>query len=139
MPHVPDLHRFSTLADSHRLVPVYRRLFADGLTPLSAFARIDSGACGCLFESVVGGEKVGRYSFLGADPFMRLEARGAAVTIVSRDGDSETLESDDPLGELDGVDGHGSVLESREAGLVRRLRSDCLGTLGRGSRRGHGR
>jgi hypothetical protein len=44
----------------------------------------------------------------------------------------------DPLGELDGVDGHGSVLESREAGLVRRLRSDWLGTLGRGSRHGCG-
>jgi anthranilate synthase component 1 len=61
MTHVPDLGRFSDLARSHGLVPVYRRLFADGLTPLSAFARIDSGACGCLFESVVGGEKVGRY------------------------------------------------------------------------------
>ena len=78
-------------------MPVYRRLFADGLTPLSAFARIDSGACGCLFESVIGGEKVGRYSFLGADHFMRLEAWGPVVTIVLRNGAAETLESDDPL------------------------------------------
>ena len=82
-------------------MPVYRRLFADGLTPLSAFARIDSGACGCLFESVIGGEKVGRYSFLGADPFMRLEAWGPVVTIVLRNGAAETLESDDPLAELE--------------------------------------
>jgi anthranilate synthase component 1 len=101
MPHVPDLRRFSELARDHRLVPVYRRLFADGLTPLSAFARIESGSCGCLFESVVGGEKVGRFSFLGADPFMRLEARGTTVTIVHRDGTCETLESNDPLGELE--------------------------------------
>ncbi len=41
------------------LVPVYRRLVCDSLTPVSAFHKIDSGRCACLFESVVGGEKVG--------------------------------------------------------------------------------
>ncbi|NBW97655.1 MAG: anthranilate synthase component I, partial [Planctomycetia bacterium] len=82
MTHLPDAERFAQLAGSGRLVPVYRRLFADGLTPLSAFARIDAGDCSCLFESVVGGEKVGRYSFLGADPFMRMEARGTTVRIT---------------------------------------------------------
>jgi anthranilate synthase component 1 len=99
MPHLPDPHRFEELARSFRLVPVYRRLFADGLTPLSAFARIDAGDCGCLFESVVGGEKVGRYSFLGADPFMRLEAFGNSVQIT-RNGQVESFQSDDPLDEL---------------------------------------
>ena len=99
MTHLPDPHRFEELARSFRLVPVYRRLFADGLTPLSAFARIDAGDCGCLFESVVGGEKVGRYSFLGADPFMILEARGTTVTIT-REGTTETLATADPLDEL---------------------------------------
>jgi anthranilate synthase component 1 len=79
---------------------VYRRLFADGLTPLSAFAKIDSGAAACLFESVVGGEKVGRYSFLAADPFLRLEARGTAVTVTG-EGREETFTSDDPLAELE--------------------------------------
>jgi anthranilate synthase component 1 len=81
-------------------VPVYRRLFADGLTPLSAFAKIDSGAAACLFESVVGGEKVGRYSFLAADPFLRLEARGSTVTVTGG-GRDETFTSDDPLAELE--------------------------------------
>jgi anthranilate synthase component 1 len=99
MTHLPDVERFATLARSGRFVPVYRRLFADALTPLTAFARIDAGACGCLFESVVGGEKVGRYSFLGADPFMILEARGTTVTIT-REGTTETLETADPLDEL---------------------------------------
>ncbi len=99
MPHLPDPHRFEELARSFRLVPVYRRLFADGLTPLSAFARIDAGDCGCLFESVVGGEKVGRYSFLGADPFMRLEAFGTSVQIT-RNGEVESFQSRDPLDEL---------------------------------------
>lgn len=99
MTHLPEPERFADLARAGRFVPVYRRLFADTLTPLSAFARIDAGACGCLFESVVGGEKVGRYSFLGADPFMLLEARGTTVTIT-RQGTAETLECADPLAEL---------------------------------------
>jgi len=101
---LPDPARFRALAVDHRLVPVWRRLFADGLTPLSAFARIDAGRCGCLFESVVGGEKVGRYSFLGADPFLLLEARGRKVTISGSGlagGGEETLESDDPFAELE--------------------------------------
>jgi anthranilate synthase component I len=100
MPYLPDRTRFADLAAGGHLVPVYRRLFADALTPLSAFARLDAGESACLFESVVGGEKVGRYSFLGADPFLRLEARGRSVRVISGGG-VETFESDDPLGELE--------------------------------------
>jgi anthranilate synthase component 1 len=100
MPHLPDRVRFVELARSARLVPVYRRLFADGLTPLSAFARLDEGAAACLFESVVGGERVGRYSFLAADPFLRLEARGTTVHVTGPDG-TETVETADPLAELE--------------------------------------
>jgi anthranilate synthase component 1 len=98
--HLPERPRFADLARGSRLVPVYRRLFADRLTPLSAFARLDDGAAGCLFESVVGGENVGRHSFLAADPFLRLEARGRAVRITGPDG-VESLECDDPLAELE--------------------------------------
>ena len=68
------------------LVPVYRRLVCDSLTPVSAFHKIDSGRCACLFESVVGGEKVGRYSFLAADPFFEIEAYGSRVTTNSYSG-----------------------------------------------------
>jgi len=101
MPHLPDRSRFAALARSSRLVPVYRRLFADALTPLSAFARIDAGDAGCLFESVVGGEKVGRYSFLTADPFLRLEARGDRVRVIAADGTVEEFTSRDPLADLE--------------------------------------
>ena len=102
MSHLPDRHHFDALAQTHRLVPVYRRLFADGLTPLSAFARIDAGESACLFESVVGGEKVGRYSFLGAEPFMRFEAFGAKVRITRTGSDEvEEFESSDPLSDLE--------------------------------------
>jgi len=107
MSHLPNRQRFDALARDFRLVPVYRRLFADGLTPLSAFARIDAGESACLFESVIGGEKVGRYSFLGAEPFLRFEAFGTRVRIT-RMGPTQTgadqveeFESADPLADLE--------------------------------------
>jgi anthranilate synthase component 1 len=102
MPHLPDRQRFAELARTSRLVPVYRRLFADSLTPLSAFARIDDGQAACLFESVVGGERVGRYSFLAADPFLRLEASAGTVRITGPDGtETERFACADPLAELE--------------------------------------
>ena len=70
-PHFPDFARFCQIAGDADLVPVYRRLVSDSLTPVSAFHKIDAGRCACLFESVVGGEKVGRYSFLATHPFFR--------------------------------------------------------------------
>jgi anthranilate synthase component 1 len=99
MPHYPDFATFSRLASDVHLVPVYRRLIADSLTPVSAFHLLDSGACACLFESVVGGEKVGRYSFLAADPFLQVEARGNAMSVTDS-GKSEEFDAADPLAEL---------------------------------------
>ncbi len=78
--HYPDLATFEKLAASADLVPVYRRLVSDALTPVTAFHKIDAGRCACLFESVVGGEKVGRFSFLATEPFFEIEAYGNCVT-----------------------------------------------------------
>ena len=99
MPHLPKFETFSTLADGVHLVPVYRRLIGDALTPVSAFHKIDTGPCACLFESVVGGEKVGRYSFLTSEPFLQIEARGHQVRVTTPAG-VEEFESADPLEEL---------------------------------------
>src|SRR3972149_4247878 len=76
MKYSPDFATFSKLAAGLQLVPVYRRLLGDALTPVSAFHKIDFGPTACLFESVIGGEKVGRDSFLAANPFLQIEARG---------------------------------------------------------------
>jgi anthranilate synthase component 1 len=99
MSHLPDFEAFQRLAKEHSLVPVYRRLLSDALTPVSAFHQIDTGGSACLFESVIGGEKVGRYSFLAVEPFLQITARGTAVTIES-EGRREELECPDPLDEL---------------------------------------
>ncbi len=107
--HYPDLETFAKLATEADLVPVYRRLVSDSLTPVSAFHKIDSGRCACLFESVVGGEKVGRYSFLATDPFLEIEAYGNRVTVNSSSGVSASgsatlvtrqFECENPLDEL---------------------------------------
>jgi anthranilate synthase component 1 len=77
-----------------------------------------------LFESVVGGEKVGRYSFLGSSPFLRFVAYGHSVTIQSIDGTVRQFESDDPLDTLrELVDGH---LTAQLPGLPR----FCGGAVG---------
>ncbi len=97
--YFPDFDSFAQLAREHAWIPVYRRLLDDTLTPVSAFHKIDAGSSACLFESVVGGEKVGRYSFLAADPFLEVEATGP-TTHVTRDGRREEFACDDPLEEL---------------------------------------
>ena len=96
MAFLPEFENFLTLTDSHDAIPVYRRLLCDGLTPVSAFRRIDNGGDACLFESVVGGERVGRYSFLATDPSSHVIARGNEVTICE-DGNSTTETVSNPL------------------------------------------
>jgi anthranilate synthase component 1 len=107
--YYPDFDRFCRLAQEADLVPVYRRLVSDSLTPVTAFHKLDAGRCSCLAESVVGGEKVGRYSFLATHPFFEIEAYGNRVTISSPSGASASgapilqtrqFDCDDPLREL---------------------------------------
>jgi anthranilate synthase component 1 len=97
MPYFPTFDQFRELALAHTVVPVYRRLTGDTLTPVSAFCKIQEGEWSFLFESVVGGERVGRYSFLGAGPFRTFEARGNKTR--TRDGNGPWVEAEhaDPL------------------------------------------
>src|SRR5271157_6440412 len=78
----PTLEEFLELAKDASLVPVYRQLLSDSLTPVSAFCKIQEGEWAFLFESVVGGERLGRYSFLGSGPFLRFLAFGNRVQII---------------------------------------------------------
>jgi anthranilate synthase component 1 len=79
--HRPSFAEFAELARSASLVPVYRQLLSDTLTPVMAFCKIQEGEWSFLFESVVGGERVGRYSFVGSGPFLQFEALGNRVVI----------------------------------------------------------
>jgi anthranilate synthase component I len=77
----PALPQFLKLAHAHTLIPVCRRLVADLETPVSAFLRLAADEPECfLLESVEGGEKLGRYTFMGVRPAGKLVARGGEVT-----------------------------------------------------------
>jgi len=78
---VPTLADFRALAKSGKLVPIYREVFADLDTPVSAFRKIDDGPYSFLLESVEGGETWGRYSLLGSRPSLVFVARGSRCEI----------------------------------------------------------
>ncbi len=92
------MEEFKALAGAYNVVPVYREILADTETPVSAFMKIDSGADAFLLESVEGGEKWGRYSFLGVRPRMVLRSRGDDV-VITGPGATEGREKG-PLGTL---------------------------------------
>jgi anthranilate synthase component I len=78
----PDFKEFSRLAREATLVPVVKSVSADLLTPVSAFLAIaQKESHAFLLESVERGEQIGRYTFLGANPYMRVKARKGHVEI----------------------------------------------------------
>jgi anthranilate synthase component I len=83
--------QFQKLAKDYSAIPVYRRLLADTVTPVSLFLKVRDGArYPFLLESVEGGEHLARYSFLGRNPFRILTYSGGSTTL-SVDGNTETL------------------------------------------------
>src|SRR5688572_27407941 len=86
---------FVDLAKRATFVPVVKELVADLLTPVSAFLKVaEHSDYAFLLESVEGGEHVGRYSFLGKDPFLILRGRNGQ-TVTERAG--VTTDADKPF------------------------------------------
>jgi anthranilate synthase component 1 len=78
----PDFKEFSRLAGQATLVPVTKSITADLQTPVSAFLSLAAGEKRAfLLESIEGGEKIGRYTFLGVRPYMVVSARERQITI----------------------------------------------------------
>ena len=99
--HTPSAQDFVRLALEHDFVPVYRRLLSDTLTPVTAFRLLDDGGPACLFESVIGGEKVGRFSFLASRPVGRFCARRETIEETAPGSATSTeRQADDPLDEF---------------------------------------
>ena len=91
----PDFAQFSALVQQGNFVPVYQEWVADLDTPVSAWYKVCAGQpYSFLLESIEGGEKLGRYSFLGCDPVWVLEARSHKTTQTHRDGSVHTFEGD---------------------------------------------
>lgn len=78
----PDYQEFARLALDATLIPVVKSVTADLLTPVSAFLAVaEDEPHSFLLESVERGEQIGRYTFLGARPYMRVWAQGEQITI----------------------------------------------------------
>ncbi len=78
----PTLDEFLKLATQGNLIPVTRRLLADIETPLSAYRKIRGAGESFLFESVEGGEHLGRYSFVGCNPRAVIKQTGNRVEVI---------------------------------------------------------
>src|SRR5580765_5309942 len=78
----PKLDEFLKLAARGNLIPVTRRLLADIETPLSAYRKIRGAGESFLFESVEGGEHLGRYSFVGCNPRAVIKQTGNRVEVI---------------------------------------------------------
>jgi len=90
----PSARDFLRLGRQHTLVPVYRTLTADLETPVSAFLRIARDEPEAfLLESVEGGEHVGRYTFIGIEPYKKIVSRGTSIT-VEEGGKRRSFEGD---------------------------------------------
>jgi anthranilate synthase component 1 len=119
---VPTREEFAALAKSGKLVPVYREVFADYDTPVSAFRKIDDGPYGFLLESVEGGETWGRFSILGSRPSMVFVAHGDRCEIQAN-GKTTALKGS-PVEELT------RLLREHQAVALPGLPKFCGGAVG---------
>ncbi len=92
----PDLDEFTRLSVKGNLIPVYKEILADTDTPVTAFLKL-GGTPSFLLESVEGGEKWARYSFIGARPSKVIKGKGSRVEIIKDRMDSWTFELEDPI------------------------------------------
>ena len=94
--NIPDIAAFHKLSQQGNLIPVYREIMADMDTPVTAFKKLDDGRFSFLLESIEGGEKWGRYSFIGSNPSKVIRSKGKNVEIIA-DGMTTMITAEDPL------------------------------------------
>jgi anthranilate synthase component I len=98
--YFPDLEAFKSVAAGVDVVPVYRQLLADHLTPVTAFEVLGRDANASLLESVVGGENIGRHSFIATNPSALYTAIHGQASIVRWGKPGEQFQTTDPLADL---------------------------------------
>ena len=94
--YYPTFSEFRELSKKGNIIPVYRQLFADTLTPVSAFQKVSETDYAFLLESADGGEKIARYSLIGSNPFSGFKCKGFNVEIFNNK-EITRLETTDPI------------------------------------------
>lgn len=125
--HYPVKEEFIKLAKEDNVIPVYREILADFETPLSAFTKIDKGDYSFLLESVEGGERIARYSFLGSSPSLVFSSKAGKIAL-SEGKVSKIFETKlDPIEELKKIMGRYKFMEVKGLG---RFCGGLVGYLG---------
>jgi anthranilate synthase component 1 len=101
--YFPDFESFRAAAKSFDLVPVYRQLLGDHLTPVTAFEVLGRDDHAFLLESVVGGERLARHSFIATSPTLVYQCTGGTSITFTGVGTPKEVESADPLHELESL------------------------------------
>src|SRR5437899_3121411 len=97
----PSEREFEELANQgYGLIPVYREIAADLETPVSAFLKVANGDYGFLLESVQGGEKWGRYTFIGTEPSVVFRGRDDKLELIRRGREAEIRSVANPFDAL---------------------------------------
>jgi anthranilate synthase component 1 len=89
--YYPSKQEFRSIAETANLIPVYAEVLADMETPVSAFLKATDGDYRFLLESVEGGERLARYSFMGSEPFLVFRAKGNHV-VIEQGGSLEVID-----------------------------------------------
>jgi len=91
----PPLKEVISLGNEYKCIPISMDVFADMETPIRLLKKLEKLSNNCfLLESVEGGEKWGRYSFIGYDPYMTITVTKNETVITSKDGTKKTLAGD---------------------------------------------
>src|SRR3954466_3717145 len=98
--YFPDLPTFHDRAKDADLIPVYRQLLGDHLTPVTAFEVLGRDANAFLLESVVGGERIARYSFIATSPSLVYEVSEGEAVIFQPGQQPREFRTVDPLKDL---------------------------------------
>ncbi|AOY75806.1 anthranilate synthase component I [Clostridium formicaceticum] len=85
----PTYHQFKDLSKTYKMIPISMEIQGDTETPITLFKKLCNTANCYLLESVEGGEKRGRYSYIGRKPFIIIKGRDNQVTVVRRDATYE--------------------------------------------------
>jgi anthranilate synthase component 1 len=98
--YFPDAQSFAKIAETADLIPVYRRILGDHLTPVTAFEVLGRDEHAFLFESVVGGERIGRYSFIATGPSLLYFVREGKAALVQPPAAPREFNTKEPLADL---------------------------------------
>lgn len=90
--YTPELHEVIRLSSQYNLIPVVRSMMADTETPIRIFHHFYEQPYAFLLESVEGGAKWARYSFIGTDPFMTIRGKDGSIYIQEHGGEERVLE-----------------------------------------------